>query len=192
MAIDINKEVQDFGPYKLVIRQPKNSPDTHAVLWRGAEKLAVAEASSREIAYEKLLDAFSRHQGQRAALTTLPSDEKIADTFRFLWPQLNPSQHAMLLALRDRAALTASALADAAGYRDFEAANLWLGRAAAFFLQECPRSDLLLNNDGSPVLTSWFCAWDEEGKTWTMREDVARGMRLAHCAPITPPTSPAF
>ena len=49
MAFSIDKEVQDFGPYKLVIREPKGAR-AYCVLWRGGEKLAYAESESKEAA----------------------------------------------------------------------------------------------------------------------------------------------
>ena len=74
MAFDLNKEVQDFGPYQLVIRHPKDAR-AFAVLWRGGEKLAFAEGDTREKAYDEMLgppelrsagDAARPAQGARA------------------------------------------------------------------------------------------------------------------------------
>lgn len=47
MAFDLNKEVQDFGPYKLVIRHPKGAK-AFALLWRGGEKLCHRRSESHQ------------------------------------------------------------------------------------------------------------------------------------------------
>jgi hypothetical protein len=90
MAFDLNKEVQDFGPYQLVIRHPKDAR-AFAVLWRGGEKLAFAEGDTREKAYDEMLRLLGVRQLENAKehASAAPSAEKVAHSFRFLWGHLN-------------------------------------------------------------------------------------------------------
>lgn len=184
MAFDLNKEVQDFGPYQLVIRHPKDAR-AFAVLWRGGEKLAFAEGDTREKAYDEMLRLLGVRQLENAKehASAAPSAEKVAHSFRFLWGHLNSGQQAMLRALHKAPGrqLSATGLAEAAKYASFEPANLWLGRAGVLFNQECPRPDMLLDDKGKPVQTSWFCTWSEPKRTWSLRPEVADGMQLAGC-----------
>jgi hypothetical protein len=182
MAFDIDKEVQDFGPYQLVIRQPKGAK-AYALLWRGGEKLAMAEGDTREAAYDEMQRLLGIQQLEKAKAlgAGAPQPEQVATAFRFLWQHMHDKQQAMLKALYKHRELSATQLAEAAPYRSYSAANLWLGVAGAMFAQECPRGDLLQNSDESPVATSWFCTWNEGPRTWSLRPEVAEGMRLAHC-----------
>lgn len=184
MAFDLNKEVQNFGPYQLVLRQ-RHGENAFAVLWRGREKLALAEADTIEDAYNEMLQVLSirQHEKAKTRASAAPSAEEIAHSFRFLWGHLHTGQQAMLIALHKAHGreLSATALANAAKYATYSAANLWLGRAGVLFNQECPRPDLLLYADGKPVPTSWFGNWSEDRSTWSMRPEVAEGMHLAGC-----------
>lgn len=184
MAFDIDKEVQNFGPYKLVIRHPKGAKAC-AVLWRGGEKLAFAEGETKEQAYDEMLRLVGIQQLEKAKAqgVTAPAVEKVTDAFRFLWRHLNDAQRSMLEALHAAPGqeMSTTALAKVARYRSHSGVNLWLGRAGAMFAQECPRADMHLNKEGSPVATSWFCTWDDPKGTWTLRPEVAESMRLAHC-----------
>lgn len=184
MALDLSKEVQDFGPYKLVIRQSSDAK-VSAVLWRAGDKLAVAQASTREEAYDEILRILGIAQMEKAKEHGFagPSAEQVADSFRFLWNHLNSGQQAMLLALHKAPGhqLSATGLAEAAKYASYEPANLWLGKAGVLFNQECPRPDMLLDEKGRPVQTSWFCNWSEPTRSWSLRPEVAEGMRLAGC-----------
>lgn len=186
MTFNVNKEVQDFGPYKLVIRR-KAEGKAYAVLWRGGEKLAYAEGNSKEEALDELLRLHGIRQLELAKARgdkPLTADE-VAMTFRNLWGSLTQSQQTMLRALyrAPHRELTSPALAEAASFRGHHGANLWLGLAGAMFANECPRAegDMLLKKDGTPVPTSWFALWDEHRNVWTMRSEVAEGMRQAHC-----------
>lgn len=184
MAFDLNKEVQDFGPYKLVIRATKDGKP-YALLWRGSEKLAYAEGESKEQAYDEMLRLLGIRQFESAKAqgSATPKAEQVADSFRFLWAHLTDSQQGMLKALHKAPShqMTVPAIAQAVGFKSHGGVNLWLGLAGVMFAQECPRHDLLLNKDDNPVPTSWFAMWDESRRIWSMRPEVAEGMRLAHC-----------
>jgi hypothetical protein len=181
MNIDLAKEVQDFGPYKLVIRGPEGMK-VQAVLWRGGEKLASGIADTREHARAEMLLALGIRQQVLAKERgdVLPSAEQVARAFRFLWPMLNDGQQTMLMALRERQQMSPNDIAEAAGYRTHSGVNLWLGFAGGLFNQECPRADMLVER-GVLNLTSWFGTWDEVQRTWAIRPEVSQGMRLAGC-----------
>ena len=186
MTFSVEKEVQDFGPYKLVIRHPK-AAKAYSVLWRGGEKLAYAEAESREAAFNEMLRLLGIRQLELAkARGNAPlTAEQVATAFRYLWNCLTKSQQTMLQALHrsPEREMTVPALAEAVRFRGYSGVNLWLGLAGAMFANECPRADgeMLLNDDGSPVMTSWFALWDKPRGVWIMRPEVADGMRQAEC-----------
>lgn len=187
MPFDLQKEVQDFGPYKLVIRQAPGAK-AFAVLWRGGEKLASAEAGSKDEAYAELLRLLGERQLARAQAqgSEAPKSDQLVDSFRFLWSHLTRSQQGMLRAWFEAPGheLSVPALAEAVGFRHHGGVNLWLGLAGVMFAEECPRpeSQVLRNRDGQQVATGWFGIWDESRGIWTMRADVAEGMRQAHMA----------
>lgn len=184
MAFDFNKEVQDLGPYKLVIRTTKEGKP-YALLWRGSEKLAYAEGKTKEQAYDEMLRLLGIRQieSAKAQGSAPPEAEKIADSFRYLWLHLTASQQGMLKALQRAPShqMTVPALAQSVNFKAHGGVNLWLGLAGAMFAQECPRCDMMLNKEANPVATSWFGLWDESRKIWSMRPEVAEGMRLANC-----------
>lgn len=186
MSFNIEKEVQDFGPYKLVIRQPDGA-QAFSVLWRGGEKLAHAEAESKEAAFNEMLRLLGIRQLERAkANGNAPlTAEQVASAFRFLWGFLNTPQKRMLQALHQapNREMAAPALAEVVGFRGHSGVNLWLGLAGAMFAYECPRADceMLHNESGNPVMTSWFALWDQPRGVWAMRPEVAEGMYQAGC-----------
>lgn len=191
MAVDLNEEVQKFGPYELVIRPDSTNAvgpkSWHVLLWRSGKVLVHAVDESKEKAYEELLRQLgirqlesAKNQGNQPL-----SAEQVAAAFRFLWGQLTVAQKRMLQALRkaDHREMTAPELAAVAGFNGYEGANLWLGLAGAMFAIECPRAAAeMLYEKGSPVMTSWFALWDDARRVWTMRDEVAEGMKLAYCA----------
>lgn len=186
MTFNVDKEVQDFGPYKLVIR-PLEGARAYSLLWRGGEKLAYAEAESKEAAFSEMLRLLDIRQLELAkAQGNEPlAVAQVASAFRFLWGHLTSAQQKMLQALHratDRE-MTVPSLADVVAFRGHSGVNLWLGLAGAMFANECPRSEgeMLHYGDGTPVMTSWFALWDELRGVWTMRPEVAEGMRQAEC-----------
>lgn len=186
MTFNVDKEVQDFGPYKLVIRQPKGEK-AYSVLWRSGEKLAHAEAESKEAAFNEMLRLLGIRQlelakGQGNEPLTA---EQVATAFRYLWDHLTKSQQRMLQALHraPNREMTVPALADVVGFSGHSGVNLWLGLAGAMFANECPRAqgEMQHYENGTPVMTSWFALWDEPRRVWTMRNEVADGMRQSEC-----------
>lgn len=186
MTFSVEKEVQDFGPYKLVIREPKGAK-AYSVLWRGGEKLAHAEGESKEAAFNEMLRMLGIRQLELAKaqggdpLTV----SQVATAFRYLWKHLTSSQQRMLQALyrATNGEMSVPALANVVAFRGHSGVNLWLGLAGAMFANECPRADgeMLHREDGAPVMTSWFALWDEPRSVWIMRPEVAEGMRQAEC-----------
>jgi hypothetical protein len=186
MAFSVDKEVQDFGPYKLVIREPKGAR-AYCVLWRSGEKLAYADGESKDAAYNEMLRLLGLRQLERAkAQGDAPlTSAQVATAFRYLWEHLTSSQQRMLQALHratDRE-MSVPALAKVVAFRGHSGVNLWLGLAGAMFANECPRAagEMLHQEDGTPVMTSWFALWDAPRGVWSMRNEVAEGMRQAEC-----------
>ncbi len=183
MALDPNKEVQQFGPYQLVIRE--KAPSVQAALWKGGVQLCKAEAASREQAAEDILLQMGLVMVERARArgTVAPGTDEMRSAFQQLWSELNDGQRAMLSALHRAPGqeLRIADLAAAAGYKGTGGVNLWLGFAGLLFGEFSARGDLQLNKKGQPVPTSWFCIWDVERHTWTMRPEVSAGMLAADC-----------
>jgi hypothetical protein len=186
MTRNLDKEVQDFGPYKLVIRQLKGARAC-CVLWRGGEKLAFAEADSKELAFDEMLHLLGLRQLERAKAqgNAPPTTAQVATAFSYLWDHLSRLQQRMLQALHQATdqEMSVPALADVVEFRGHRGVNLWLGLAGAMFANECPRADgeMQHQDDGTPVMTSWFALWDASRGVWTMRPDVAEGMRQTKC-----------
>lgn len=183
MAIDPKKEVQQFGPYQLVIREKDGK--VHAVLWKAGERLCHVESDDREQAVDEVLQQMAMQTLERARArgTAAPDSDELRNVFEQLWNKLNDGQRTLLLALHrapDRE-LGTLALAAEAEYKDHRGVNMWLGFAGLMFGELVARTDLQLSRNGQAVPTSWFCTWDTVKRTWTMRPDVAAAMTAAGC-----------
>lgn len=183
MVIDPRKEVQQFGPYQIVIRSKDGK--VNAVLWKGNERLCIVESDSRDQAVDDVLLQMGMRNLERARSrgTAAPGTDELRHVFESLWNELNDGQRAMLGALyrapgRELGTLD---LAAAAGYKGHGGVSLGLGYAGMMFGEMAARADLQMNKKGQVVLTSWFCTWDTDRRTWTMRPDVAAGMSSAGC-----------
>jgi hypothetical protein len=183
MAIDPKKEVQQFGPYQLVIRQKDGK--VHAVLWKGSERLCNVETDDPEQAVEEVLLQMGMRTLERARIrgTAAPGADELRHAFEALWNELNDGQRAMLGALHRAPGreLGTLDLAAAAGYKGHGGVSLWLGFAGLMFGEMVARADLQMTKKGQAVLTSWFCTWDTDRRAWTMRPDVAAGITAAGC-----------
>lgn len=191
MQFDPKKEVQDFGPYQLVIR-PK-AGGFYGILWETLEegkpsvKRFECQASTREAVVEMIDRQIYDLQDDGLVITVpdAPSIDVVHRAFGFMWRHLNLSQQRMLQALykAPNRTCTTHQLHEAAEYQGdgIGGVNLWLGNAGKMFALQVPRKGMLLNAEGKLVWTSWFSTWNEELKTWTMRDDVAEGMRRAGC-----------
>ena len=183
MALDPKKEVQQFGPYQLVIREKDGR--VHAVLWKGGERLCHVESDDREQAVEQVLQQMGLRSLERARTRGMaaPAPDELRRAFETLWNELNDGQRAMLGALHRAPGreLGTLDLAAAAGYKGHGGVNIWLGFAGLMFGELAPRADLQVNKKGHAVPSSWFCTWDADKRTWTMRADVADGLSAAGC-----------
>lgn len=183
MEVDFDKEVQKFGPYEVVIRRKPAGNVFFCKVWRGNQSIAYAEKEDREAALEEAMRQMGVRQLEmsRSVGAGPVEAQKVADAFKFLWRHLNPRQQTMLKSLHEHTEMSVEQLAEAAAYKNFGGVNLWLGIAGAMFGVECPRGDLQIDKGGDPVPTSWFCLWDVAKHTWTIRPEVAEGMRIAGC-----------
>jgi len=183
VTIDPSKDVQDYGPYKIVIREKDGK--VYGIVWRGSEHLVQVWEATRALVAQALEREMASLASKRAKAlgTAVPPDKRIEDAFSMLWNHLDVGPRRMLSALHQAEGreMTMHQLTDAAGYKGIGGVNMRLGIAGYLFWLECPRSDLQINDEGNPVPTSWFCLWDKDKHTWTMRPEVAAAMTSTNC-----------
>lgn len=154
-------------------------------MWKGSERLCNVESDDSEQAVEEVSLQMGKRTLERARTrgTAAPGADELRHVFEALWNELNDGQRAMLGALHRAPGreLGTLDLAAAAGYKGHGGVSLWLGFAGLMFGEMVARADLQMTKKGQAVLTSWFCTWDTDRHTWTMRPDVAAGMTAAGC-----------
>ncbi len=115
---------------------------------------------------------------------TSPSAEEAVKALNRIWPKLSSGQKAMLLA-HHRAVdqrITATQLAEAAGYASYSAANLQYGLLGAMVFAAMPE-ELPRRSDGTHIMTCAIARGDEEGGAedqwvWKMRRHIHEALQL--------------
>lgn len=179
--------IEKFGRFKLVARMQKDL--ARGVLWRDGKKLIEVSAANVSAAYKKLHSDFyqllidkAKIQGDR-----VPEDADVVRALSAIWAQMTDGQVAMLRAHYHAPLhqMTATQLAQAAGYKGYSAANLWYGRAGWLLFGELPRTLPLHTKEGEPVFTSAIAVQAPQRASpdgewiWEMRPEVARALKLA-------------
>ena len=179
--------IEKFGRFKLVARMQKDL--ARGVLWRDGKKLIEVSAANDSAAYKKLHSDFyqllidkAKIQGDR-----VPEDADVVRALSAIWAQMTDGQVAMLRAHYHAPLhqMTATQLAQAAGYKGYSAANLWYGRAGWLLFGELPRTLPLHTKEGEPVFTSAIAVQAPQRASpdgewiWEMRPEVARALKLA-------------
>lgn len=168
------------GPYTLVARLIDNG--YRGALWADGKIAVDIRGATLDEVWRGLCDAL--YERQMAAVRLVePTAEEAAKAFVSIAHQLTVGHKAMLrahLKAPDQK-ITATQLAEAAGYANYSAANLQYGLLGAMLFAELP-IDLPKREDGSPVMTCAIALGDdlrassEEQWIWKMRPYVAAGL----------------
>lgn len=176
----------EAGKYKLVARFHRGS--NRGAIWADGKVVDEVEGDSLDDAWKKLCDRLYARLIEAAGLRngTPPSAHEARLAFQRIEPRLSTGHKAMLRAhLRaDGRRITATQLADAAGYSRYSAVNLQYGLLGAMLFAEMPE-ELPKRADGSPIMTCAIASSEdlrsseEEQWIWQMRPHIAEGLEAS-------------
>ena len=174
------------GRYDLVARIHKGAPT--GVIRVGRDILKTVTGTDLDEVWAQLLQHLSAlaQDDARKRGGAAPSAEEATAAFQHLWPHLPTSYKAMLREHLRRPAhgITATQLAEAAGYKHYGAANLHYGMLGAMVNVEMPEI-LPTRKNGSPIMTCALAEGideeqpDEGHWVWTMRPHIVTGLTAA-------------
>lgn len=175
----------EVGEYTLVARFHKTA--YRGALWRQGKILFQIEGESLDDAFQKLVQLLYKQQIAMAANRngTSPTTDEALNALNRIWLKLSAGQKAMLLAHHKAPAqrLTATQLAEAAGYASYSAANLQYGLLGAMVFAEMPE-ELPSRADGTPIMTCAIAAGDasddgaEDQWVWKMRPHIHEALQI--------------
>lgn len=174
------------GPYTLVARLYEGRH--HGFLWEAGKVVENDVADSLSAAWTRVCGRLYERLSQAAeARGAVPLDAtETRNAFLAISSRLSAGQKAMLRAhlhAPDRC-MTATQLAEAAGYRGYSAANLHYGLLGAMLYGEMPQR-LPVRRDGSPIMTFMLAFGQNEDEAperewiWKMRDSIGVGLREA-------------
>ena len=171
------------GKYTLVARFHKGA--NRGAIWAGGKIVDEVQGETLKDVWDQLYKRLCALQqevvAQRRGLDYTSQEVKRA--FLAIEPRLSTGHKAMLRAHVKAAgrALTATQLAEAAGYANYSAANLQYGLLGAMLFGEMPEV-LPTLADGTPIMTFAIASGDGEHRSgeghwiWTMRPHIAEGL----------------
>ena len=177
-TIKADHVVDSYRGYKIVAGRQKS--ECKGVVWDGSEKIHTCSAGSLDDAMRQMKDFLdNKHDARLKSRTKPPSGEEYVDAFRKILHNLADNYVAMLKAhyhAPDKT-LTATQLAEAAGYNDYSSANLHYGKVGKLLNDVMP-IELYRRSDGTTVYTSALATpgdrtTDEQFWTWKLRPQVA-------------------
>lgn len=174
------------GKYTLVARFHKGA--NRGAIWADGKIVDEVEGETVNEVFEQLCKRLYARQLKVAAERNGRecSAQEAKRAFLAIEPQLSTGHKAMLRAHVKAAgrALTATQLAEAAGYANYSAANLQYGLLGAMLFGEMP-AVLQKRSDGTPIMTSAIASGSAEHQSdeghwvWTMRPHIAEGLLAA-------------
>jgi len=175
------------GRYTLVARVVDETPK--GAIWADKAIVFKCDGQSIDDVWQQLSDQLYALLAGAAASRggREPSAEDAAVAFKKLWEHITDGQRAMLRAHFNapKRRMTATQLANAAGYKNHSAANLQYGLLGLRLFAEMPE-ELPTRKDGTPVMTCAIAtgAWPdpdapEHEWVWEMRPHIAAGLRRA-------------
>jgi hypothetical protein len=173
----------EAGEYTLVARIIDGT--YKGALWHGGRIVEKVEGGSLEEVYGKLVTLLVDRQAAKAAARNgaAPSVDEAVHAISRVLQKASDGQKAMLRAHFEAPdqRITASQLAEAAGYASYGAANLHYGLLGAMLYSEMPE-DLPRRKDATPIMT--FAIADganrEEGElhwVWKLRPHVSEAIK---------------
>ena len=176
----------EAGKYTLVARLIKG--EYRGALWTEGKMACQVQGSSIDEVWKLLVEALVERQEERVRerAGAEPTAKEAELAFRRIEPRLSAGHKAMLRAhLRAPGNnLTATQLAQAAGYGGYSAANLQYGLLGAMLFAEMPE-ELPRRADGSRIMTCVIASKDdqreapEEQWIWKMRPHIIQGLEAA-------------
>jgi len=174
--------IEALGSFSLVARCVGGS--CRGVVWRAGAKVGQAEGHDLEHVMEQLRQIAAKILRDHAVARggAEPSTEEFESAFARVLPKLHTNQLRMLQAHYRAPArtLTATQLAQAAGYSSYSSANVHYGRVGWLLYGELPCA--LPEREGKPVYTFMLADGTDldrtaEGEwTWQMRGTVASAL----------------
>jgi hypothetical protein len=177
-----DRKVEDYRGHKLVAALQLGAYRGRA--WRDSDVVAEVEGQSLTHVLELLRSRVDQSFHERVkSRSSPPSPDEYQKALQRILPTLTDGHVAMLKA-HFRAPgrqLTATQLAEAAGYATYSAANLQYGLVGRALFEQLP-VELATRVDGSPIYT-WALATapdhpalPEEEWVWQMRPELARAI----------------
>jgi hypothetical protein len=173
----------EAGKYTLVARFNKGAH--RGALWSDGKVVDEVEGDSLNDAWKKLCDRLYARLVEAAGARkgTPPTSHEAKVAFLSIEKRLTAGHKAMLRAHLNAEGrqITATKLADAAGYARYSAANLQYGLLGAMLFAEMPE-ELPKRGDGSPIMTCAIASSDdfrgseEEQWIWQMRPHISEGL----------------
>jgi hypothetical protein len=173
----------EAGEYTLVARQIAGV--YRGALWRGGRIEEQVVGTSLEETYGELVALLVDRQSSRAIARqgAAPTVDETVHALSRVLAKATDGQKAMLRAhykARDQR-ITATQLAEAAGYASFGAANLHYGLLGAMLFAEMPE-ELRRRKDNSPVMTAALATGDgradgDEHWVWKLRPHIDQAIR---------------
>lgn len=174
----------EAGEYTLVARLHKGA--YRGALWHGGRIAQQVEGDSLHDVYRKLEAALFERQVVRAAARngTDPSAGEAVKALARVLAKASQGQRAMLRAhwQAPQMRITATQLAQAAGYQSYSATNLQYGLLGAMLFAEMPE-DLPRRANGTPIMTCAIASGDdqrgedEERWVWKLRPHIQQGLK---------------
>lgn len=176
----------EAGGYTLVAKFHKGAH--RGVVWSGGKIVDEVQGETLEAVWRALCDRLYERQVALAAARggKEPSSEEAAKALLRISPRLHTGHKKMLRAHRkmEGQLITATQLAEAAGYSSYSAANLQYGLLGAMLFAEMPEN-LPKRADGSPIMTCAIASEadhrsaGEEQWVWKMRPHIVEALDAA-------------
>jgi len=177
-TLNPDRVVDSYRGYELVAAKSKG--ECQGVVWKDKKRVHSCSAGSLYDAIRDMKDFVDQQYDEQVrSRTKPPGGEEYVDAFQRILNDLAGSYIAMLKAhyhAQDQT-LTATQLAEAAGYDSYSSANLHYGKVGKLLNDVLP-IDLLKRSDGTPIYTSALATAgdrtvDEQHWTWKLRPQVA-------------------
>ncbi|MGZ5772947.1 hypothetical protein [Ramlibacter sp.] len=174
----------EAGEYTLVARLHKGA--YRGALWHAGAIVEQVQGASLENVYRQLEALLYERQLAKATSRqgAQPSVEEAVKALTRVLAKASHGQRDMLRAhfQAPQQRITATQLADAAGYSSYSAANLQYGLLGAMLFAEMPE-DLPRRSNGTPIMTCVIASGEdqrgvgEEQWVWKMRPHIHQGLR---------------
>lgn len=175
-----DRVVETYRTHELVVAARGSS--FQGRVWKDAKDVGDAEGSSLSEVLLKLKDLVDSRLGTAAAKAPKPTAKAYLAALRKILPTLSDGHLAMLKAHyhAPNRVLTATQLAEAAGYSGYEAVNLQYGLVGRKLWDEIP-TRIATDGDGSPIYTFALADGDRSGPEaewkWVLRSEVAAAIK---------------